>query len=169
MAVLVVAWLAVALPVCAQTAAMADDSRPGLTSVGAFVGLEFDNPDHPLLLGGDGRIRIADANLEINPRYAFRPFDDGSMHQIDVNVLTNYQLSNPGRFRPYSGLGLGFNHYAFDDGDGNSSVGLNLISGVRLAMRPGAAYEPFLQAQYTIRKEPANSFTLVIGTSFGFR
>lgn len=153
----------------AQSAALADDSRAGFLSAGAYVGLEFDNPDHPLLIGGDGRIKLGNANLEINPRYSYRPFDDGSMQQIDVNFITNYKLSNPGRFRPYSGLGMALNYYSFDRADRQSELGLNLISGVRFAMRPGAAYEPFLQAQYTIFKEPANSFTLVVGSSFSFR
>lgn len=153
----------------AQTAALADDSRAGLISAGAYVGLEFDNADHPLLLGGDARVRLGNMNLEINPRYSFRPFDDGSMQQFDVNFITNYRLSNPGRFRPYSGVGLGMNHYSFERFDGETNLGVNLISGVRLAMRAGAAYEPFLQAQYTIMKEPANSFTLVFGSSFSFR
>lgn len=153
----------------AQTAALADDARKGLVSAGAYFGIEFENPDHQLLVGGDARVRLGTMNLEINPRYSFRPFDDGSMQQIDVNVVTNYLLSNPGRFRPYSGIGLGLNHYSFEQFDGQTNVGLNLVTGVRLAMRAGAAYEPFLQAQYTIMKEPANSFTLVLGTSFSFR
>jgi opacity protein-like surface antigen len=153
----------------AQTVGLADDSRTGLVSAGAYVGLEFDDPDHALLLGGDGRIRFGQSNLEINPRFTFRPFNDGSMQQIDVNFLTNYRLANPGRFRPYSGIGIGIHRLSYDAGESSSDVGLNLVTGVRLAMRPGAAYEPFLGAQYTIMKEPGNSFTLVVGTSFSFR
>ncbi len=153
----------------AQTVGLADDSRAGVVSAGGYVGLEFDNPDHALLLGVDGRIRFGSTNLEINPRFTYRPFNDGSMQQIDVNFLTNYRLNNPGRFRPYSGLGLGVHRFSVTNGSTASDVGINLISGVRLAMRPGAAYEPFLQAQYTIMKEPSNSFTLVFGTSFSFR
>lgn len=153
----------------AQTVGLADDARAGIISAGAYVGLEFDNPDNAMVLGGDGRIKFGAANLEVNPRFTYRPFDGGSMQQIDVNFLTNYRLNNPGRFRPYSGLGVGIHRISVDDSGSASDVGLNLISGVRLAMRPGAAYEPFLQAQYTIMKEPANSFTLVFGTSFSFR
>ena len=152
----------------AQTVGLADDPRAGLISAGAFVGLEFDNPDHALMLGGDARLRFGQANLEINPRFNFRPFDDGSVQQMDVNVITNHHLMNPGRFRPYSGLGLAIHRVKFAQTSA-SDVGLNLVSGVRLAMRSGAAYEPFLQAQYTILKEPSNSFTLVIGASFSFR
>ncbi len=152
----------------AQTVGLADDAHAGLISAGAFVGLELDNPDHALLLGGDGRIQFGQANLELNPRFNFRPFDDGSMQQIDVNVITNHRLLNPGRFRPYSGIGLAIHRVKFAKTSA-SDVGLNLVSGVRLAMRSGAAYEPFLQAQYTILKEPSNSFTLVVGTSFSFR
>ncbi len=168
-ALVVVASLMLSRAATAQTVGLADDSRVGFISAGAYVGLEFDVPDHALLLGGDGRIKFGSANIEINPRFTFRPFDDGSMQQFDVNFLTNYRLSNPGRFRPYSGLGIGFHRLVFDTADSQSDVGLNLISGVRLAMRPGAAYEPFLQAQYTIMNEPANSFTVVVGASFSFR
>jgi hypothetical protein len=153
----------------AQTVGLADDARAGLVSAGGYVGLEFDVPDHALLVGADARIKFGSANLEVNPRFTFRPFDDGSMQQIDVNFLTNYRLNNPGRFRPYSGLGVGIHSIHIDDADTASDVGINLISGVRLAMRPGAAYEPFLQAQYTIMNEPSNSFTLVFGASFSFR
>lgn len=166
---LVLVTLVIARSVHAQTVGLADDSRAGVISAGAFVGLEFDVPDHALVIGGDGRIRFGQANLEISPRYAFRPFDKGSMQQFDVNFLTNYRLANPGRFRPYSGLGLAIHQLRFEGDDTESDVGLNLISGVRIAMRPGAAYEPFVSAQYTIMKEPGNSFTLVVGTSFSFR
>jgi hypothetical protein len=165
---IVVSFVAVR-SVHAQTVGLADDARAGVISAGAFVGLEFDNADHAMLVGGDGRIRFGQANLEVSPRYLYRPFADGSMQQVDINFLTNYRLSNPGRFRPYSGLGLGVHRVKFDSGPSSSDVGLNLISGVRLAMRPGAAYEPFLNAQYTILKEPSNSFTLVVGASFSFR
>ena len=152
----------------AQTVGLADDAPAGLISVGAFAGREFDHPDHSLLLGGDGRLHFGEANFEINPRFSFRPFDDGSTQQLDLNILTNHRLSNPGRFRPYSGVGIGVQRVKIASA-ADSAVGLNLISGVRLAMRPGAAYEPFLQAQYTILKKPSNSFTLVIGSSFSFR
>lgn len=166
---LTVVSVVVSGPVFAQTVSLADDARPGLIGAGAFVGIELEIPDHVLLLGGDARVGIGTANLEINPRYTFRPFDDGSMQQLDVNMITHYKLANPGRFRPYSGIGLGIQRYLFDAFDSETNVGLNLVSGVRLAMRPGAAYEPFFQAQYTIFNEAANSFTLVVGTSFSFR
>lgn len=171
MALLIVALLVVARPARAQTVGLADNAHAGITSAGAFVGQEFDNPDHALLLGGDARIRFGQTNLEINPRFSFRPYDDGSMQQFDINALTNFRLANPGRFRPFSGLGLGIHrlNYKAPSKATTSDLGLNLVSGVRLAMRPGAAYEPFLQAQYTIMKKPGNSFTLVFGASFSFK
>ncbi len=168
-ALVFVAALAAGRAAHAQVVGLADDARVGVISAGAYVGLEFDNPENSLLLGGDGRIKFGAANVEINPRYSFRPFDGGSMQQLDVNFVTNYRLNNPGRFRPYSGLGLAIHRILLDNIGSETEVGLNLISGVRLAMRPGAAYEPFLQAQYTILNEPSNSFTLVVGTSFSFR
>ena len=172
MALVMVALLVAVRPAHAQTVGLADNAHAGITSAGAFVGLEFDNPDHALLLGGDARIRFGQTNLEINPRFSFRPFDDGSVQQLDINALTNYRLANPGRFRPFSGLGLGIHHLSYkapSKATSTSNMGLNLVSGVRLAMRPGAAYEPFLQAQYTIMKKPGNSFTLVFGASFSFK
>lgn len=167
-ALLCVAALGLGRVTHAQTAGLADAARPGFLSVGGFAGREFDTPDG-LTVGADGRIVLSKADLELNPRLTFRPIDGGSAQQIDVNVLSNYRLNNPGRFRPYSGLGVGIRTIRSDSGGSNSDVGLNLISGVRLAMRPGAAYEPFLQAQYTIVKEPANSFTVVFGASFSFK
>lgn len=166
---LTVMSIVVSVPAFAQAVSFADDPRPGLIGAGAFVGIEFEIPDHILIVGGDGRIGVGTANIEINPRYAFRPFDDGSMQQLDVNMITHYKLANPGRFRPFSGIGIGIQRYLFDDFDSETNVGLNLVSGARLAMRSGAAYEPFFQAQYTIFNEAGNSFTLVVGTSFSFR
>ena len=155
-------------PVFAQTVSLADDPRAGLISAGAFIGIEFENIDHALLLGGDGRIGLGTANLEINPRYTYRPFDDGSMQQLDVNFITHFKLLKPGRVRPFSGIGLGVNRYLFEQLDSETNVGLNLVSGARIVMRSGA-YEPFFHAQYTIFNEAVNSFTLVVGTSFSFR
>lgn len=168
-ALLCVAVLGFGRVASAQTVGLADDARAGFLSAGGYVGLEFDVPDHALLVGADARIKFGSANLEVDPRFTFRPFDNGSMQQIDVNFLTNYRLNNPGRFRPYSGLGVGIHSIKLDNAKSINDVGINLISGVRLAMRPGAAYEPFLQAQYTIMDEPSNSFTLVFGASFSFR
>jgi len=159
----------VSFPVFAQTVAFSDDARAGLISAGAFVGIEFENVDHALLLGGDGRIGFGTVNLELNPRYTFRPDDDGSMQQLDVNLITHHKLLKPGRVRPFSGVGLGINRRLFDLADSETNVGLNLVSGARIVMRSGAAYEPFFHAQYTIFNEAVNSFTLVVGTSFSFR
>ncbi len=166
---LVLVVLVTARSVHAQTVGLADDSRAGVISAGAYVGREFDSTEDALLLGGDARIHLGQPNLEIDPRYVFRPFDNGSMQQFDINFLTNFRLANPGRLRPYSGLGLAIHQLRFENAETNSDVGLNLVSGVRFAMRSGAAYEPFVNAQYTIMKEPANSFTLVVGASFSLR
>lgn len=154
----------------AQVSSLADDARPGLISAGAYVGMEFDVPDHALLVGGDARLKIGNANLEINPRFTYRPFSSGSMQQFDVNVLSNLRLVNQGRLRYYSGLGAAIHRLSLDAPAASATdIGLNLIAGARLPMRTGAAYEPFFQVQYTIMKEPGNSFTAVVGTSFSFR
>lgn len=165
---LTVATLVAARSVQAQPVALADSDRAGMISAGAFVGFEFDKPDH-VLVGGDGRISFGEINIELSPRYVFRPFANGSVQQIDVNFLTNHRLSNPGRFRPYSGAGVAMHTLRTTGAPSVTDLGINLISGVRLAMREGAAYEPFLAAQYTVMKTPANSFSVVVGTSFSFR
>ena len=149
-----------------------DEEKVGFHSVGAFVGVEFDNKKDWLVLGLDSRIPIAIKHLEINPRYAFRAFDGGSATQFDVNILHNYVLADPGRLRPYIGTGIAIHHLGFDEPpagpkpDGITKVGLNLVSGTRLQMSPGARYEPFLNAQYTFLDELPNPFVLTFGVSF---
>jgi hypothetical protein len=69
------------------------------------------------------------------------------------------------------GIGAGIWHIGFDDiagvqQDGETKVGINLVTGTRLAMTPGARYEPFINAQYTVLNDMQNSFTLVVGVSF---
>jgi hypothetical protein len=166
---LTVVCIVISRPVFAQPVSLADDPRAGLIAAGAFIGLEFENVDNALLLGADGRIGLGKANLEINPRYTYRPFDDGSMQQLDVNFITHFKLLKPGRVRPFSGFGLGINRHLFEQFDSETNVGLNLVSGARILVRSGGTYEPFVQAQYTIFNEALNSFTLVVGTSFSFR
>jgi hypothetical protein len=168
-ALLFLVTLCIGRPAFAQSVALADDPRPGLIGVGAYIGREFDAPDHSLLLGADVRLRLSRASVEIDPRFTFRPIEDGSVKQIDINFLHNFQLANPGRFRPFFGAGLGINTVSVDDVDSNTDLGVNLISGARFAMRPGAAYEPFVQMQYTIMNDRLNAFTVVAGATFSFR
>jgi hypothetical protein len=148
-----------------------DDENAGFHSVGAYVGAEFDNEKDWLLLGLDTRISLGTKHMEINPRYTFHPFDGGSITQFDVNFLHNYVLADQGRFHPFVGIGAGIWHQGFDaigtvQPEGETKVGLNLVTGTRLAMTPGARYEPFIHAQYSIINDLQNSFTMVVGVSF---
>jgi hypothetical protein len=166
----------IGLLLCAPLSAFAqDEEKVGFHSVGAFVGAEFDNEKDWLVLGLDTRIPIAIKHLEINPKYTFRPFDGGSITQFDANILHNYILADPGRLHPYVGAGIAIRHIGFDEPatgpkiDGTTKVGLNLISGTRLQMSPGARYEPFVNAQYTLiggDEFSANPFVLTVGVSF---
>jgi hypothetical protein len=153
----------------AQTVAQADNARPGLIAAGAFIGAQLDTPDDFLLFGGDGRLLISDWKVEISPRFSYQPIEDGSIMQIDLNVLKNYDLARPGKLRPYVGIGGALRKTSVDPDFSDTAVGLNLISGVRLAMSAGSGYEPFMNAQYTVIQDEGNVFSIVVGVSFGFR
>lgn len=90
------------------------------------------------------------------------------MMQLDLNILHHYALAGESRFKPYVGVGGAFNRYTFDDFS-DSAVGLNLVTGVRLAGSPESRFEPFLNTQYTIIRDQGNLFTLVVGATFRLR
>jgi hypothetical protein len=144
-------------------------NRTEFHSVGAHFGGELDNDDGSLVVGLDSRVILGFRDLELNPRFTFRPFNGGSASQIDVNILQNYVLANPGMFRPFVGAGGAIRHTAFDAADGSTKVGLNLLSGTRLALSNRSQYEPFVQGQYTIINDDRNDFTLVVGVSFNLK
>ena len=138
-------------------------------SVGAHFGGQLDTDDSSAVMGLDTRVVLGFKDLEFNPRFTFRPTNDGSSSQIDINILQNYVLASPGLFRPFVGAGAAIHHTSFDAADGSTKVGLNLLSGTRLAMGNGARYEPFVQGQYTIINDAADAFTIVIGVSFNVK
>ncbi|MGE0449958.1 MAG: hypothetical protein AB7Q29_10295 [Vicinamibacterales bacterium] len=155
------------LAASAQTA-IADEVRPGVMSAGAFVGGELDNADNWLTFGADVRVQMA-RGLELNPRFTFRPLDNGSIREIDANVLKNLELAQPGRIRPFAGIGGAVRTVSPEGFPSETKVGLNLVSGARIAMSSGAGYEPFFQAQYTIVQNQLNTFAFVVGASFKLR
>ena len=157
----------VPLAASAQTA-LADDDRAGLISAGAMVGAELDEPDDFLLFGADARVQIAHA-LEFEPRFTYHPMNGGHIIQIDANVLKNFDLARPGRYRPFFGIGGTLRSYSPDRGDGESKVGLNLISGTRIALSSSSGYEPFVIGQYSIVRDQLNAFSIMIGASFRLR
>lgn len=136
-------------------------------AVAPYVGAVLDTSEDWLLFGGEARVKFDGFAYDVNPRVTFNPYDGGSMMQIDVNVLHNYALAGESRFKPYVGIGGAFNRSTFDDFS-DSAVGLNLVSGARLAS-PESRFEPFVNAQYTIIRGQGNPFTLVVGASFTLR
>src|SRR4051812_38992324 len=89
-----------ALFALAPLSAFAQDEGAVFHSVGAYFGGELDHDDSWIVLGLDSRIVLGYKDLEVNPRFTFRPFNGGSDSQIDINILQNYVLANPGRFHP---------------------------------------------------------------------
>jgi hypothetical protein len=162
-----VTLLGLPLAASAQTA-LSDDDRAGLMSAGALVGAVLDTPDDWLVFGADARLQI-DRNLEIEPRFTYQPLSGGHVIQLDANVLKNIELARPGRFRPFFGVGGTLRSFSPDRGEGETKVGLNLVSGTRIALSSSSGYEPFITAQYSIVRDQFNTFSLVVGASFRLR
>jgi hypothetical protein len=159
--------LGLPLVASAQTA-LADDDRNGLISAGALVGAVLDTPDDWLLFGADARVQI-DRGLEIEPRFTYQPLEGAHVIQLDANLLKNFELARPGRFRPFVGVGGTLTSFSPERGEGDTKVGINLISGTRIALSSSSGYEPFFTAQYSIVRDQFNSFSLVVGASFRLR
>lgn len=138
-------------------------------SVAPYAGTVLDTESDWFLFGGEARVKLEGRPWEVNPRVTFNPFDGGLMTQIDVNLLHGLELVPPTRFRPYVGLGVAFNHIGTDAGFSDNSVGLNLVGGARLIMKPEAKFEPFANLQYTIIHGQGNPFTIVVGATFNLR
>ena len=151
----------------AQTA-LGDDERAGLISAGVFLGAELDTQNNWLLFGADARVQVS-PGFELEPRVTFQPLGSGHLIQLDVNVLKNLDLARPGRFRPFFGIGGTLTSYSFAAGAGATRVGLNLVSGTRIALSSGSGYEPFIMGQYSIVRNQLNAFSIVVGASFRLR
>lgn len=163
------ALVALAVPTLAHAqTAIADDDRAGLMSAGAMVGMQLDTPDNWLLFGADLRVQIAHA-LEFEPRFTYQPQNGSHTIELDANVLKNFDLARPGRFRPFMGIGGTLQRFSADQGTGESKLGINLISGTRIALSSSRGYEPFIVGQYSVVRDRANSFSLVVGASFKLR
>jgi len=153
----------------AQNAAQAGGTGASTFDVGGYIGGELDNSEDWFLIGGHAVMSFEGTPFKINPRFTYHPFDGGKVVQVDVNVVRDYDLATPGRFRPYVGVGGAFMRTSFDGFESDSAVGLNLLSGVRLKMEGDSRFEPFLHAQYTIVRDQFNSFTITIGANFSVR
>jgi hypothetical protein len=145
--------------------ALADEDRPGISSIGAIVGAELDMADNFFLFGLDARMR-GFRGLEAEPRFTFHPLNGGHYLQFDANALKNFELARPGRFRPLIGMGAAIRLETPYVGDSEAKIGWNLIWGTRIAMNREKGYEPFIIGQYTILHDHKDPFSLVFGASF---
>ncbi|MGC4083006.1 MAG: hypothetical protein QM736_13080 [Vicinamibacterales bacterium] len=148
--------------------ALSDDDRTGLMSAGALVGGQLDTSDNWLLFGADLRVQLAHA-LEFEPRFTYQPQNGAHTIQLDANVLKNFDLARPGRFRPFMGVGGLLRRDTPDQGSSETKLGLNLISGTRIALSSSRGYEPFIAGQYSIVPDYPNAFSIVVGASFRLR
>ena len=142
-------------------------NQEGPIMVAGFIGATMDTPEDWFHLGGDVRLPISNRYFEINPRLSFQPFEGGHTFQIDVNVIWELQLANPGRFRPFAGVGGAFINDSFGD-ESDNNVGLNLVAGVRLAMDQ-SRIQPFAHIQYTLVRDRMNPFAIAVGAAFPLR
>lgn len=155
------ALLGVMLPAMPHAAA----AQP---SVGALAGAEFDNKSHWFLYGIEARVPFTSANggrAELQPRVTFHSFGGGSsVLQIDANLMSDWQLANPGTLAPYSGIGGAYLRTK-SGGVTRSRAGLNIVSGAKFVLEDNLLVVPFVHTQYTIVRDYPNSFTLTLGLS----
>ena len=141
------------------------------TSVGGYIGAEFDNKDNWFLFGAEGRIPIQASPtfaFDFNPRFTYHSYGSGAKAiQIDANALYYWELVRPKVIAPYVGLGAAFVHFSGDDASQNK-VGLNLLMGTKVFVSPTSPLVPFVNAQYTFITDYPNSYTIVIGASYNF-
>jgi hypothetical protein len=129
--------------------------------VSGFVGAVMDTPDDWFIVGGEGRLPIQDRTIDINPRFAYQPFEGGHTLQIDVNVVWEIPLANPGSLRPYGGVGGAFIQDTFAE-ESEGYVGLNLIGGVRFELQQ-SRISPYVTMQYTMVRDRSNPFAIGVG------
>lgn len=129
--------------------------------VAGFVGAVMDTPDDWFIVGGEARLPIQGRTIDINPRFAYRPFEGGHTLQIDVNVVWEIPLANPGSFRPYGGVGGAFIQDTFAE-ESEGYVGLNLIGGVRFELQQ-SRLSPYVTMQYTMVRDRSNPFAISVG------
>ena len=86
-----------------------------------------------------------------------------------VHAVRGIDLAHPGRFRPFMGVGGTLRNYSPSQGNGDTKLGINLVSGTRIALSSSRGYEPFIMGQYSIVRDQLNSFSVVVGASFRLR
>jgi hypothetical protein len=164
--VCVAALMLAAVPMAASAqTAIADDDRSGLLGVGAMGGMVMDSPGNWLLFGADARWGLG-SGIELQPRITYQPLDQAHVIQLDANVIADIALANPGKVRPFFGGGGALRMLSVDKGTGDTSVGLNVVTGIRFPLSSSAGYEPFVIGQYTIIHGQANVYSAVVGATF---
>jgi hypothetical protein len=130
---------------------------------GGSVGYVFDEQTDFIQLGAEARGTLANAPVEINPRFTIQPVSGGSVIQADVNALYDLPLAKTSTFLPYAGLGLAVQHIG---GGGGTHVGYNLVWGTELNLR--SALQPFAQFQYTVIVHEGNPAVIAVGLLYKF-
>lgn len=163
--------LALLVPaVLLSTATISVPSAGAQTNVriGGFLGMEFDNDEDWLIFGAEGRLRSARMQFDVQPRFHYRSFDNGSVAQLDGNILFNL-TSLVSQVQPYMGFGAAFNRINIDETDpdtdlDDTNVGVNLVSG--LIFGTNAKWRPYVNYEYTIINDRFNGATFAIGILF---
>jgi hypothetical protein len=140
--------------------------------VGGFVGREFDESDHWVILGAHAVFPLQNSPVVINPRFTYHSFGSGfTVIQFDVNVLYDFKLANPGLIRPYLGVGGGYVHSSFGSAcTTDCSAGklvADFVAGFRLAFGDGdSPIMPFVNSEYSFAKQYTNTYQLTVGFTY---
>ena len=135
--------------------------------IGGGLGYLFDREEDFLLIHGDARIDLSGSPFVINPKLTYF-LGDGTMWQIDGNLLYNLLLADASRFHPYVGAGVGINRFSFDtnvpggEDFSETTVGLNLVHGTRITMN-NSPLELFGHLQYFFANDFQNQMILYAG------
>ena len=141
--------------------------------VGAFVGREFDEADNWVIFGAHATYAVKNSPVVVNPRFTYHSYGSGSSSlQVDVNVLYDFALANPGLIRPYLGVGGGLVRLSessdFCDADcSQSKLVANFLAGFKLAFGSGdSRLMPFVDTEYSFAKQFTNTYHLSIGFTY---
>lgn len=131
--------------------------------IGGFLGAAFDNDEDWLIFGAEARLRSGLMQFDVQPRFHYQSFTGGSIMQLDGNLLFNL-TSSLSQIQPYMGFGAAFNRLSIDDGEDDSNIGINLVSGLIFGTNP--KWRPYVNYEYTIINDLGNPATIAIGILF---
>ncbi len=136
--------------------------------IGGFLGMEFDTDEDWLIIGAEARLRGSRMQFDVQPRFHYQPFDNGSILQLDVNLLFNF-TSAVSQVQPYMGLGGAIHRLSIDEQTpgvdlDETNLGFNLISGLIFGTNP--TWRPYAHFEYTIINDFRNGANLSLGILF---